>query len=271
MGADAAIAGPGSVVLSRRAAVELRKLAPGAVLATEPALARRHWAEIEQALARHAAHEHVAAVLRRYRVNCVLDVGANRGQFAAKLREAGFAGHIVSFEPVPEAFAALERAARRDPRWAVHPYALGREDGAVAMHVVPGTLSSVLAPTAFGARRYTRLRDPRTVEVPVRRLDGVLDEVLAGVPSPRPYLKLDTQGYDLEVFAGLGARARDIVAMQSEVALLAIYEGMPRLAEALRAYEAAGFEVTGLYPVSRENRTARVLEFDCVMVRAGAL
>jgi hypothetical protein len=41
----------------------------------------------------------------------------------------------------------------------------------------------------------------------------------------------------------------------------------PLLAE----YEAAGFEVTALYPVSRERRTARVLEFDCVMVRAEAL
>jgi len=39
------------------------------------------------------------------------------------------------------------------------------------------------------------------------------------------------------------------------------------LSEALAAYEAAGFEITALYPVSRDRRTARVLEFDCVMVR----
>ena len=59
--------------------------------------------------------------------------------------------------------------------------------------------------------------------------------------------------------------------MQAELALMTIYEGMPRLPGALADYEAAGFEVTALYPVSRERRTARVLEFDCVMVRAGAL
>jgi hypothetical protein len=139
------------------------------------------------------------------------------------------------------------------------------------MNVVPGTLSSALDATAYGARRYVRLRSPETREVPVRRLDGVLDEVLADVPQPRPYLKLDTQGYDLEAFAGLGERARDVVAMQSELALVEIYEGMPRLPEALRAYEAAGFEVTAMYPVSRELRTARVLEYDCVMVRADAV
>jgi hypothetical protein len=49
-----------------------------------------------------------------------------------------------------------------------------------------------------------------------------------------------------------------------------IYEGMPRLPEALGVYEHAGFEVSGFYPVSREAATARVLEFDCVLVRPGA-
>jgi hypothetical protein len=59
--------------------------------------------------------------------------------------------------------------------------------------------------------------------------------------------------------------------MQSEVALMEIYKGMPRMPEALAAYEAAGFEIAALYPVSRQTRTARVLEYDCVMVRASAI
>ncbi|MDP9394592.1 MAG: FkbM family methyltransferase [Actinomycetota bacterium] len=109
------------------------------------------------------------------------------------------------------------------------------------------------------------------VEVPLRRLDSILDDVIAHVPEPRPYLKLDTQGFDLTAFAGLGDRSKEFVAMQSEVAFLRIYEGMPRMPEALAVYEAAGFEVAGLYPISRERRTARVLEFDCIMVRAEAV
>ncbi len=138
------------------------------------------------------------------------------------------------------------------------------------MHVVPGTLSSVLAPSDFGAERYAQLRKPDAVPIRVRRLDGVLDELTAGLAEPRVYLKLDTQGYDVEAFRGAGDRVREFVGMQSEVALMRIYEGMPRLPEALSLYEASGFEVTALYPVSRETATARVLEFDCVMVRAEA-
>ena len=49
------------------------------------------------------------------------------------------------------------------------------------MNVVPGTLSSILPATKFGAGRYPRLQEPEQVEVDVRRLDGMLDEILDGI------------------------------------------------------------------------------------------
>ena len=207
----------------------------------------------------------------RYGVNCVLDVGANRGQYARRLRRAGYTGRIVSFEPVPEEFARLRAAADGDPSWLVRQVALGAEDGTLEMYVTPGTLSSPLPATDFGGRRFPSLRETERHEVPVRRLDDLLDEVLDGLPAPRPFLKMDTQGYDVEVFRGLGKRARECVGLQSEVALMRLYEGMPRMAEALAVYEEAGFEVSGMYPVNREENSGRVLEFDCLMVRADAL
>jgi hypothetical protein len=99
----------------------------------------------------------------------------------------------------------------------------------------------------------------------------MLDELLTGLEQPRPYLKLDTQGFDLDVFTGAGDRIEEFVGMQSELPLMQIYEGMPRLPEALGVYEAAGFDVAAMYPVSRQGKTGRVLEFDCVMVRGSLL
>jgi len=247
------------------------QVGPTQVLAGPPRkggwLSRVH----ENALYDAVGFEHVLAVLRHYRANCVLDVGANKGQYARKLRAAGYGGWIVSFEPVAADFAVLAERAEQDPRWTVHQLALGREDGSLEMNVVPGTLSSLLPPTTFGAERYTQLQDLSTQTVRVRRLDDAWDEVTGHVPDCRPYLKMDTQGFDLEVFGGLGARVEELVGMQSEVALLKIYEGMPTMTEALDVYGAAGFEVSAMFPVSRERRTGRVLEFDCFMVREAAL
>jgi hypothetical protein len=139
------------------------------------------------------------------------------------------------------------------------------------MHVVHGTLSSLRPATKFGRGRYPRLQEPEEVEVEVRRLDRVLDETFDGLDGRRPFLKLDTQGFDLDVFAGAGDSIERFVGLQSELALMEIYKGMPRMQESLAAYEKAGFEIAGLYPVSRQTRTARVLEYDCVMVRASVL
>lgn len=262
--------GVGPVVTDRDARVEPLPSGGGTVLpvkATDQELFDRHTAAF-----RRLVSEHVAHIADSYDVNCVLDVGANKGQFAKELRRSGYRGHIVSFEPVPDIFKRLERVAAGDPKWTVLPYALGREDGSVEMKVVFGTMSSALGPTDYGRKRYKRFQNITTVDVPLRRLDGLLDEIVPDeITHPRWYLKLDTQGFDIEVFAGLGDRTKEIVAMQSEMALLSIYDGMPRLPAALETYEEAGFEVSGMFPVTREKDTGRVLEFDCVLVRADAL
>jgi hypothetical protein len=138
------------------------------------------------------------------------------------------------------------------------------------MHLGWKTMNSLLSPSSYGQERYKRFSDTRTAEVRLRRLDEVMDAALEGIGDPRPYLKLDTQGYDLEVFAGAGGRTDEFVGMQSEVAALRLYEGSPHMAESLAVYEDAGFEITGMYPVTREGTTGRVVEFDCVLARAAS-
>jgi FkbM family methyltransferase len=260
-----------AVVTQSSARVGIREISPGTTLVTEPSLVRRHRHEQDAGLSKYLIVQQVLNVVQLYGVNVVLDVGANRGQYARSLRRAGYRGHIVSFEPVRHDFEELSRRAARDPKWTVHQLALGRAEGSIDINVAPSGLSSALPPSDYGGQRYQKLIDAMTETVPVVRLDEILDDVLTHVPDPRPYLKLDTQGFDLEVFAGLGERAKDFVGMQSEVALLRIYEGMPRMPESLAVYEASGFEVAGMYLVTRERSTARALEFDCLMVRADAL
>lgn len=267
---------PGAVVVTRRSRaakpsspLESRTLAPGSSLVRRRAGGSKDRLQVERALYAFLLPEHLVGLFAHYRVDCVLDVGANRGQYAKMLRRAGYRGQIVSFEPVPELFAQLAAAAAKDERWSVHQMALGSADGVLPMHVVPGTMSSLLTPSAYGTGRYEQLRQVTEVEVPVRRLDALLP-TLPEVQGRRLFLKMDTQGYDLEAFAGLGDAVNQVVGLQSEMALLTIYDEMPRLPAALPVYEAAGFGVTGVYPVTREWRTWRVLEFDCVMARADA-
>ncbi len=71
-------------------------------------------------------------MLRANGVNLVFDVGANVGQFALSLREAGYRGRIVSFEPLGDAWAKLHETSRNDELWEIAPRgAIGVEDGEI--------------------------------------------------------------------------------------------------------------------------------------------
>lgn len=221
----------------------------------------------------YLAEEHIAWMLRELEINCVLDVGANRGQYARRLRRAGFTGRIVSFEPLADVAEKLEKVAANDPDWHVLRYALGQTTEEAEMSVAggQGRMSSLLPASEFGRAWSSKLAEDGSASVSIRRLDELFAEAMGGITNPRVYLKLDTQGYDLQAFAGAGECIEEIVGMQSEVSAVPMYESMPGLTEQIATYEAAGFELTGMFPVMVDGKTLRVIEFDAVMIRVDAL
>jgi hypothetical protein len=101
-------------------------------------------------------------------------------------------------------------------------------------------------------------------------MDAVFEQSLAGLKRPQPYLKLDTQGYDLEVLAGAEKALGQIAALQTELSVKAVYEQMPYYLDTIARLEQMGFEITGLFPIARDN-ALRVIEFDCVMVQTAVV
>lgn len=65
--------------------------------------------------------QHLRKLLTLLKVNCVLDVGANQGQFATELRRIGYHGRLVSFEPVSSVYAILQKAFSGDTQWRGFP------------------------------------------------------------------------------------------------------------------------------------------------------
>ena len=149
---------------------------------------------------------------------------------------------------------------------------LGMHPGMAATYLLPEVAGLAVARELLLTGRIVTGAEAAALGVVNRAVPrtAVLDEALQGIAEPRVYLKLDTQGYDLLAFRGAGRRVDDLLAMQSEVSCLPIYEGMPQLEEQLGEYRSAGFDIAGLFPVSMHRPTLRVLEFDAVMVRKEA-
>jgi FkbM family methyltransferase len=206
--------------------------------------------------------------LKSHQIDVVLDVGANSGQYATGLRRAGYKGRIVSFEPLSEPFASLERKASRDPLWDCRQCALGDSDGTISINVSGngGQCSSVLPiqKSFQDAIPWSNYID--TEEVPIYQLDSVVPEILR--PNDVAFLKIDVQGFEKQVIAGGKSTVNDrCVGMQLELSFLPLYEGDMLIREALDLVDSLGFMVEGLVPGSRDVRNSRMLQADGIFFR----
>jgi len=206
---------------------------------------------------------HLKQLIELLEINCILDVGANKGQFATELRGIGFKGLLVSFEPLRREFVRLQEAFSRDPLWRGFCVALGDKNGPAKINVVPHL-------TVMSSMLETRSRwgDVETEDVEVKRLDDIFGAIVSGLVSPRVLLKMDTQGYDLKVFAGAQGCLQSIRALQSELSIVPLYQNMPHYLEALATYERAGFQLFNLSVVSRTG-DGGLQELNCFMKRNG--
>ncbi len=215
----------------------------------------------------HSLGEHLRVLFAQQEIDCVVDVGAFRGDYGSFVRQLGYRGQIVSFEPAAASYAALARNCAGDDSWTGYRFALGSHNEVRELNVThSGDFSSFLERTGysaetFGAHSEVEARQP----VEVRRLDDVFDEcVPAG--ANRILLKIDTQGWDLEVIEGARGSLPRAVALQFEVSVNPIYHGMPTISTPLQTVAELGFVLSDLVPVVRDRRH-HVVEFDCVMVR----
>jgi FkbM family methyltransferase len=212
---------------------------------------------------------HLANLLPELGVNCVVDVGGNEGQFGRLLRGIGYRHRIVSLEPVRSVYELLAEGASGDREWTTFPLALGAAPSRMRIHVPPSTqFASFREASEYGRSQFaTRMEGDRTEEVEVSTLDAMWPRFVEGIASPVVFVKLDTQGYDMEVLKGGARSIPRIAGVQCELAVKHIYEGVPGYLEVLRALAGMGFELTGLYPITREDKTLSIIEMDCVMRR----
>ncbi|HJQ56183.1 MAG TPA: FkbM family methyltransferase [Vineibacter sp.] len=213
---------------------------------------------------------HLRQLFELLEIDCVLDVGANAGQYRDFLRHrVRYDGTIVSFESVSRHVEHLKSRSLGDARWHIEGYALGREPGRLPVNRTPSDQISYFAePDSRRRSAFRPLNAPRQAEsVPVRTLDEALPRLQEILGYRRPYLKLDTHGLDLEVLGGAKATLPTVLALQTEASIISVHEGLPGYMDTIRYLNARGFEITGLYPVSRDE-SLRLIEFDCVMVNA---
>lgn len=216
----------------------------------------------------HPLTMHLSDLFAKYDIDCVLDVGGNLGQYHDLLRDdIGFKGQIVSFEPVSKYVNVLKAKALLDQKWRIMPHALGASESTAEISVTksPG-LNSFLPPRSDVVEGYWKEDSISGAEiVQIRTLDNVIDDLQKEFGFSRPYLKLDTQGFDLEALKGSRKTLSMVRALQTEASIRPVYQGMPTYQEVIDFLNGEGFDLSGMFPVTVD-AALRLVEFDCVAV-----
>ena len=210
----------------------------------------------------------VARLLEHRGITTVLDVGANVGQYARMIRGAGFAGDLLSFEPLSDAYRHLRRRSRRDGRWRAFNLAVGAEPGPSTIHVSDNSYSSSLL--TMTDRHLDAAPGSEIVgqeEVEVTTVAQVVTD--HQIDPSRTLLKVDTQGFERAVIAGAGPLIDDFAAVQLELSFVELYEGQELFDEGVETMRKHGLDLWIMEPgISDAN--GRLLQCDGLFARKEA-
>ena len=205
-----------------------------------------------------------AATIKRHRTDLIIDVGANAGQYAIKLRKSGYLGAIVSVEPLPDAYAALEAAMKGDSKWRGFNAAAGAERTKSTLNVSEDSVcSSLLSPSSTLLDAIPTARTIGSVKVDVIPLDDL------EYPSSRSsWLKLDVQGFERQALEGATKILASVRVLELELGLKPSYEESYTLEKALPRLNQMGFSVVSLGRGVSDSESGQLIDVDVLLERS---
>ena len=200
-----------------------------------------------QALAHRVAPtiEH-RELVRSLDIDLLIDVGANRGQFSLITRLEHPTLPIHAFEPLPSEAAIYRKVFSRSGMVTLHEIALGDKTGKANIHLSRRADSSSLLPIGqLQTNHFPSTEEVGTLEINV----GVLDELQeVWRRSQKALLKLDVQGFELNVLKGAQQALKHCAYVYAECSEVPLYTGQALYPEVLAFLSAREFS-----PVRRVN------------------
>ena len=201
-------------------------------------------------------------------IRTVIDVGANRGQFAREILRVFPRARLFCFEPVPGVFHVLQAwASRSSGQVSAFNVALGDTEGSVKMsvHVNWDYSSSLLKTTDLALQIYPYQEVQAPIDVRLTCLDEFVKQ--SGIELlPDILIKVDAQGYDDRVIRGGVETFRKARVCIVEINLDYLYEGQGSFRDIFLLLDSLGYQYAG--NLNQEySPEGRVVFIDAVFIR----
>lgn len=206
-------------------------------------------------------------LLKHHKINTIIDVGANAGQYAIELHELGFRGNIISFEPLSAAYALLDKTSKSKQNWVTAKIALGSSNHEAVINVANNLASSsILAMNNAHKEAEPSVVFSGSEKIQVVTLDSIWDKYLSNC-NPGFYLKIDTQGYEKDVLLGAEKSLPKIRGIQLEMSLTELYEGEWLFEQMVHYLSENGFSLYSVEPQFYNHKSGQLLQMDGIFYR----
>ncbi len=214
-----------------------------------------------------AGVEHRVVLRQLGEVRAVVDIGANRGQFALAVRWCLPDARIVSFEPLPGPAKVYRSIFVSDSYAMLHAVAIGPRAGETTIHVSQRDDSSSLLPISAAQNAvYPGTAEAGTAVIEV----GPLSAYLASEAIEEPaLLKLDVQGFELQALAGCEDQLERFAWVYVECSFMELYEGQALADEVIAWLRERGFRLHGAYNMAYDGQ-GRAVQADFLFKRSAA-
>jgi len=203
--------------------------------------------------------------LRRFDIKTVIDIGASTGQFASACLYAMPEVFIYSFEPEPESFRILQKKMLKSGRWKGYNIALGSKEGIVRFYRSEFAESSSLLPmTNVHLSEFPWTEFTNEIMVKMTTLDNLLSELDL---QPGVLMKIDVQGYELEVLKGAVRTLQRVDICIIECSFEPLYENSPLWNDVYSFLYSHGFEYRGAWDQLRASSDNRILQQDSIFIK----
>ena len=207
-------------------------------------------------------------LLAYHNIDLVFDVGANIGQYAKLLRELGYSGRIVSFEPLSSAYSQLKAVSEKDPLWEIAPQtAIGNQEGEIIINIAGNSQSSSALPMLDAhVQSAPESAYSGSETVKLSRLDTLAKDYIKS-ETKSIFLKIDVQGLEKQVLEGATAILPLVKGIKLELSLVPLYEGQVLFKEMIDIIEKLGYELYGIEPGFTAEKTGRMLQMDGIFFK----
>lgn len=205
------------------------------------------------------------AYIRSLKINTVIDIGANTGQFAKEIRSKIPQAKIYSFEPIKECFRKLKENMLTDKNFDSFNFAIGNENTKIKINKSEYTpSSSILEMSENHKKLFPHTTKHEDEEIETKKLDDVVKNLNL---EKEILIKIDVQGFEMKVIAGGEKTFKTARAIIIENSFIELYKSQPTFDDIYNRLKNYGFRYNGSLQEKIDTKTGQIISEDSLFVK----